>query len=242
MLKLFSLALRPLISLTRAPRVRYSNFFYELEGLLHYYPREEMLKLALRYVLLSKIEGDYLEFGVFKGETLAAAYHLARRNNLSAMRFFGFDSFQGLPKLEGIDREGGYQFQHGDYKCDLEDVRSGLLERGVDLTRTKLIPGWFSESLTSETCEAHDLRKAAIIWVDCDLYESTKPVLDFITPLVQDGTVLVFDDWFCFRGRRDMGEQRAFREWLNRTPHISAQEYQRVGWHGNSFLLSVTPY
>ena len=31
-----------------------------------------------------------------------------------------------------------------------------------------------------------------------DLYNSTKLVLEFITDLVQDGTILIFDDWFAY--------------------------------------------
>lgn len=197
-----------------------------------------MLKTALRYILLSKLEGDYLEFGVFRGETLAAAFHLAARNKLKTMRFLGFDSFEGLPEPQGIDKAGTYQFESGEYRCDLSSVTSNLARQGVDLERVKFIPGWFNESLTENTRAQIQLRTAALVWVDCDLYESTVPVLEFILPHLQDGTVLVFDDWYCFRGRGDMGEQRALSEWLSRNPHISVQQYHRFGWHGNSFIVN----
>jgi hypothetical protein len=81
------------------------------------------------------------------------------------------------------------------------------------------------------------LRKAALVWIDCDFYESTVPVLEFITDYVQDGTLLIFDDWFCFRGDPERGEQRAFAEWLARNPWIRAGELLRFGWHGSSFIL-----
>lgn len=42
------------------------------------------------------------------------------------------------------------------------------------------------------------------------------PALEFVTDLLVDGTILIFDDWFLFRGRSDRGEQRAFAEWKER--------------------------
>ena len=41
------------------------------------------------------------------------------------------------------------------------------------------------------------------------LYESTIVVLDFVTDLLVQGSVLVFDDWFYNQGRKDRGEQKA---------------------------------
>ncbi|MCG2718374.1 MAG: methyltransferase, partial [Nanoarchaeota archaeon] len=70
----------------------------------------------------------------------------------------------------------------------------------------------------------------------CDLYESTVLVLDFITEYIQDGTIIIFDDWFSFRGNPNRGEQKAFKEWLKKNPSIKTTEFYRFGWHGNSFI------
>ena len=47
--------------------------------------------------------GDYYEFGIFKGHTFWRAQQSANKLGLSRMRFFGFDSFAGLPAPEGFD-------------------------------------------------------------------------------------------------------------------------------------------
>ena len=108
------------------------------------------------------------------------------------------------------------------------------------MERVRVIPGWYKDTLKQETKQELDIKSAAVIYVDCDLYESTVPVLDFVTDYVIDGTVLIFDDWFCFRGNPNRGEQRAFNEWLENNPNIKVTEFHKVGWHGNSFIIHRT--
>ena len=68
-------------------------------------------------------------------------------------------------------------------------------------------------------------RKAAVIYVDCDLYESTVPVLKFIKPFLQRGTIIVFDDWNCFHGDPDRGERRAFKEFMDKELRLKFEEF-----------------
>ncbi|MBI3825231.1 MAG: class I SAM-dependent methyltransferase [Candidatus Rokubacteria bacterium] len=218
--------------------LRYSKYFLAAQGVFSYWPNEEMLKIAMKFAAVSKLEGDYLEFGVYEGANVVAAWHLARHHGLHGMRLYAFDSFQGLPPVASVDHGGDVAFfERGEFSCDLETFRRNTRRKGVDPERLTIVPGWYGEVLTAETRQRLPLQKAAIVWVDCDLYESTVPVLDFVTDYVQDGTVLVFDDWFCFRGDPDRGEQRAFREWLQRHPSLRATPFHRFGWHGQSFLL-----
>jgi len=191
----------------------------------------------MEFVAYSNLEGDYLEFGVFEGAHFTAAFHFARLNKLDSMNFYAFDSFLGLPEVTGVDRNAPRQFSKGEYSCDAETFARNISRDGVEMNRVKLIPGWFSETLTDETKQSLKLQKAAVIWIDCDLYESTVPVLDFVVDYVQDGTVLIFDDWFCFNGNPVYGQQKAFKEWLERNPTISASEFHKYGWAGISFLL-----
>ena len=228
---------RPLYSRLLRPSFRCSYAFVELQQLLGYTPQEAALSDAMDFAKWSELDGDYLEFGVYEGRRLASAFHFARRNGLKAMRFHAFDSFQGLPAPTGVDAEGFKQFDQGEYAADVQRFRDNILKSGVDLEKVSVVPGWFSDTLTDDTKKKIGVQSAAVVWVDCDLYESTVPVLEFITDCVRDGTVIIFDDWFCFRGDPGRGEQRAFSEWLDRNPDISASEFHKFGWHGNSFIL-----
>ena len=78
-----------------------------------------------------------------------------------------------------------------------------------------------------------------MIMIDCDLYESTVPVLEFITDLVQQGTIIVFHDWFRFKGDPNCGEQKACREWLDQHPEIELIEFWREAPQAVSFVVNM---
>jgi hypothetical protein len=187
-----------------------------------------------------RVGGSYLEFGCAGGGSLIDIFDAARRcAHLDSMQFFVFDSFEGLPEPTGIDGGEFRRYNKGDYACNLDRYKVNVRRGGVDLNRVTCIPGWYSESLTDELKRKLPIGKAAIVLIDCDLYESTVPVLDFLTDYVQSGTVLIFDDWFSYKGRLDCGEAKAFREWLAKNPTIQAAEYHKAGRTMISFIIQV---
>ncbi len=195
------------------------------------FAREIALEEAMNYARRCELTGDYLEFGVFQGRTFSAACFLGRECRLD-MRFWAFDSFQGLPSSEGEFGAGAYAFSQESF---LKNVRKCV----GHVEDVRVVPGWFSDSLVPGNPLLKDLKPVAIAWVDCDLYESTQPVLEFLTSRLQDGSLIYFDDWFCFKGRPDCGEQRACAEWLQKNPHIQLMPYAKFGWHGQSFIVHL---
>lgn len=206
---------------------------------------ERPLVLHRKYELLEEITaalqawrlppGDYLEFGVYRGSCFISAYKLATRKRLP-MRFYAFDSFEGLPEPDDV--ESGYNhFSAGQYACSQNEFRSILKKARVNLDRVTLIPGFFETSLRSDEVRSLPIKRIAVAWVDCDLYSSTVPVLEYLTPLLTSGSVLVFDDWFSFGGDPAAGELRAVREWLVRNPNIQLIEYRKFGISGIAFLV-----
>jgi len=212
---------------------------------------------AASFVTWNQIEGDYLEFGVWRGESFAAAYHAlqhyrrqhaglnsaALKNSTeyttwleSPPRFFAFDSFQGLPPGAA---ERQVDFTPGAYGCSEAEFRANIAKEGVDLSRVVTVPGFYDHSLNRETKQQLGLKKAAVVMIDCDLYESTVPVLEFLTDLVGQGTILIFHDWFRFKGRPDCGEQRACREWLARNPQLELIDFWRQGPQAVSFIVNL---
>jgi len=208
----------------------------KLCGLQSPFPRQAALNLAMHYVQMSKIEGDYLEFGVWQGNSFSAACYLAGKRKL-AMNFYAFDSFQGLPENQEKDSSGHRMYTPGTFDCSEQQFLKNVKRRGADMSRVITVPGWFEDSLRPENPKLANLRKAAVAWVDCDLYSSTASVLNFLTDRLQYGALVFFDDWLGHRADANCGEQRAFREWLAANPHISVVEFVRMGWVGNSFVV-----
>ena len=211
------------------------------------------LRAGASFVTWNQIEGDYLEFGVAGGDSLVAAARalIAERAMHAELgfdspdyerwkqtqpRFFAFDSFQGLPPGEGARH---VDYEPGAYGTSEAAFRANVARGGVPMDRLVTVSGFYHDTLTPATKKRLGLTAAAMVMVDCDLYESTLPVLDFITDLVVQGTIVVFHDWFRFRGRPDHGEQRACREWLARNPHLELIEFWREAPQAVSFLVNL---
>jgi len=95
----------------------------------------------------------------------------------------------------------------------------------------------FQDWLEADAARREAYDRVELAWVDCDLYASTVPVLDYLTPRLEDGAVIVFDDWNCYKARPDQGERRACAEWLARNPQISLMPFRDYGWAGTSMIV-----
>lgn len=194
-----------------------------------------MLAQAFEFIKTNGIPGDYFEFGLWRGKTFGWARLMSRRYGVKGLRFRGFDSFQGLPEC----REKQYSiWRKGQFACGRTEFEALLRGKGFRLGEYELTEGFYERSLTPQLSEALLAKgvRAAVAYIDCDLYESTRDVLGFLRPFLQDGSVLCFDDYFAYRGRPDMGEQRALMEFQQRFPEVQVRPYCVYGSLGMSFL------
>ena len=181
--------------------------------------------------------GDYYEFGLFKGYSFLNAQRQAERLHLENMRFFGFDSFKGLPRVSGIDQTTHNEFYEGQYACSKDAVVSNLTAAGADWNRIHLVEGFYDESLTDETRRDLNMGRVAIALIDCDLYSSTREVLEFLESLLVSDSILMFDDWNCFEGSPDRGQRKALAEFTAENPDLSTRELFAYGDYGQVFLI-----
>jgi len=140
-------------------------------------------------------EGLCVEFGVWNGHSIN---HFARR--LGARRIFGFDSFEGLQE----DWSGS-------------GAPKGTFDRGGVLppveANVTLVKGWFDATIPPFL--ASNPGSFAFVHIDCDTYPATRAALAEIGPRLAVGTVIVFDEYFGYRGWRQ-GEHKAWREYAER--------------------------
>lgn len=197
------------------------------------YENTRMLSLAFSYVRSEQVKGAYAEFGVWTGRTFVEAWRAARRFDGSDRHFWAFDSFQGLPEVDGVDATG--RFATGDFHGPRQPFEARLRRARMPPDQVHIVEGFFDESLARP--EQSELESIAIAWVDCDLYASTVPVLDYLTPRLAQGAILIFDDWFCFKAASDMGEAKACHEWLARNPDITLVPWWQYNWAGQAFIV-----
>jgi O-methyltransferase len=226
-------------SLPRSDELDPLSYFAEWPSLRSATGRVDIHSLAAFWVQASNVVGDYYEFGVASGRSAIAAIRAARLyGDPAPERFHLFDSFEGLPELSGID-VGSDQFKAGDYAVGQAQVIDHFKQRHVwNPARIVFYPGWYEASLTPALQAELSESPASIVHIDCDLYESARTVLTFLTPLLQEGTIVLIDDWNCFKASNQRGLRRAVDEWSSEpaTPW-SLEHYASYGWHGAAFLV-----
>jgi hypothetical protein len=152
--------------------------------------QRELIEYALKE---TKIDGHYLEFGVFTGGTIR--FIAARIGNRP---IHGFDSFEGLPEPWGGFNLGSRAF----------DVKGRLprVPGNVHLHR-----GWFDNSLPTWLKE--NTGPVGFIHIDCDLYSSTRTIFASLGERIVPGTVILFDEYFNFPNW-ERHEFKAFQEFV----------------------------
>jgi len=146
---------------------------------------------TLRHALeLAPAGGMALEFGVFSGTTLGII-----AEHRQGQQVYGFDSFQGLPE------DWRSNFPAGAFAISEVPVVAGA----------ELVVGWFDATLPGFL--ASHPGPVDFLHIDCDLYSSTKTVLDLIGPRLRPGSIVMFDEYFNYPGW-DQHEAKAWNEFL----------------------------
>jgi len=135
----------------------------------------------------------WLEFGVYEGRTIN--FISGQTNKI----VYGFDSFKGLPE----NWRDGFLKEHFNKDGKLPRVNPNVV----------LEIGWFNETL-EPFLSKHEGKKITLLHVDCDLYSSSKYVLDKCTPFLEKDSIVVFDELINYDGYEE-GEWKAMNEWVN---------------------------
>ena len=145
-------------------------------------PARESQSMVYKYVEEALLQGsaiDYLEFGVWEGVTIKTWMAL---NQNPESRFYGFDSFQGLPSDWTTRKRIGHF-----------DVRGR--EPTMNDPRVQFIKGWFHETLP-DFLKSFVARGRVVVHVDSDLYASALCVLTSLNHILESGSIIIFDE-FC---------------------------------------------
>ena len=136
----------------------------------------------------AKVNGAVLEFGVRHANSTRQLAALAKQD------VHGFDSFEGIPEDWHDEGRGSYSTK-------------GVIPKVPN--NIHLHAGWFDSTLPKFL--EFNAEKARLINIDCDIYNSTKTVLDLLAPRIVKGTVIIFDEYIGNQHWRE-DEFKAFQE------------------------------
>lgn len=189
-------------------------------------PNHVALCVAMDYIFASGVPGDIIEFGCYRGastEILARAFAVMEgqyrasdvRHEIGPRKLWVFDSFEGFPEatypadIAAPHIKAG-AWRAGDPKGGTPESVKARCTKYLSPERVNVVEGWYKDTLLQIPKET----KFALVHIDCDYYESTSQVLEYLfaTTAISDGCTILFDDWWCNRGSPLYGEQRAWRE------------------------------
>ena len=171
-------------------------------------------------------------------------YKVFKQAKVKIPRLFGFDSFEGLPPEAAHDDESWWH--PGEFNCDYDSTVKSLRKKGVDLDKVHLIKGFYSETLNQKLISKYRIKKAGIIMIDCDMYLSARDALNFCIPLIKEKTIIIFDDWLPALVEKNLGEKKAFEEFLANNKNFKATLFAEYSYrkriHGKVFLIENTNF
>jgi O-methyltransferase len=195
--------------------------------------RRDFFRRAFHYLAWNGIEGDYAEFGCFGGTTFRLAWNASRLTGYQG-HLWGFDSFEGLP-ASSEPKDEHPKWTASWLATPLEEFRRLCTAAGIPEDRYTAVPGFYHETLR-EGAAGPRPQRISLAYVDCDLYSSTVEVLDFLEARLRPGSVVGFDDWFCYSPTGPSGERLAALEHYAHSTW-SLVPFLQYGWHGMSFLV-----
>ena len=156
-----------------------------------YNKRYDFYKWVIDTENLSSTPINYLEFGVCGGHSFR---WFLQQNTNTQSRFYGFDTFTGLPEDFGPFKKGSMGTDNT--IPDVEDDRATFYQGLFQQTLTGFLP-----TLQND--------KRNVLMMDADLYSATLYVLTSLGPFLKKGDIIFFDEFIVPRH-----EFKAFHDFL----------------------------
>ena len=182
----------------------YANIIHSVKPFtMTSFERLNALLRAVDYVCDNKIDGCYVECGVWRGgSTMAAALRFKDRGE-SQRKLYLYDTFEGMPAPTIFDfspRTGQATKKFEQTKitenssnwcfADIEDVKANLAITNYPNKNLNFIKGRVEDTIPANAPE-----KIAILRLDTDWYASTKHEIENLFPRLVKGGVLIIDDY-----------------------------------------------
>ncbi len=172
--------------------------------------RVAVLESAVRHAARN-CPGDFVECGVAKGGSMMAIAYTLLDLGTSDRNLFLYDTFEGMPEPEGVDRGRFGEPAHRSWRKrrdaagqstwinhGMEEVRRNLLLTGYPEDHIHFVKGKVEDTLPG----AAPSGAIALLRLDTDWYASTRAELEHLFPKLARGGILIVDDYFRWQGAR----------------------------------------
>lgn len=176
-----------------------------------------------------EVIGNIVECGSWQGGSAANLSLICRITN---RKLLIFDSFEGLPINQSIDRQGHYDT--GSFCGSLEEVKKNI-ERYGAIECCEFIKGWFDDTLP-------ELDSPVLLaFLDVDLELSLETCVRYIWPNLTDQGYMFIDEYVELDYCAIFWSEEYWRKYFNRTPPglmgagtgLPLGEYYIGPWHDN---------
>lgn len=166
--------------------------------------KESLIYKTRRGVMTDSLKhlksGDIFEFGVFTGNSLRFI-----SKYMPNKKIYAFDSFEGLPEAWSGARSRTHKKGHFNVNGNLPKINNPNIT---------FIKGFFENTLPEFIKNYNG--KVSMIHIDCDIYSSTKTILDYMKEYISTDIVLVFDELIGYPNF-EMNEIKAWMEFIEET-------------------------
>jgi len=165
---------------------------------------------AIKYIYSNRIEGDIVECGVWRGGSMMVVAKTLLNLKLLDKSLFLYDTYEGMsePSDKDVSFDGftakslldEREKKEDDYiwcYSTLEEVKNNLFSTGYDQNKINFIVGKVEDTIPDSMP-----KKIALLRLDTDWYESTYHELEHLFPLLQNGGVIIIDDYGHWQGAR----------------------------------------
>ena len=211
---------------------------------LHNVGKALALKISFWHLNIDQIEGAYVEFGVASGNSMRSAEIAEKRSQLQSLginrikrTLYGFDTFSSFSSQEPNDSHTVWRGKN--FSFELKSVKKRFRR---ELGRVNL----FKLDLSKVFADKQDLdyyikdEFIAIALMDMDLGDPTYQALEWIFPKLNDGSIILFDEFFAFAGDPSKGEHNAWVTFLKEHPQIQYREFFKYGDGGVAFQINFS--
>ncbi len=163
---------------------------------------------AVEYVAVNKIEGDFVECGVWRGGSSMMIALTLQKYGITDKAIYMYDTYEGMsqPTENDVDFKGNKAARllkintiDKDIWCyaTLDEVKNNMKSTKYPMQNIKFIVGKVEETIPNEIP-----KRISLLRLDTDWYESTNHEMNHLFPLLSKTGVLILDDYGHWQGAK----------------------------------------